>query len=187
MITYIKGTVFAKTNDAVIIENNDIGYEVRVTAPLWRKTTVGLTCACFTHEYIREDSRELFGFGTLAELRFFKRLISISGVGPKSALAVLSLGTLRDIETAVTHGNVSFLTAIPGIGQKTAQKIILELKGKLELTEGTPSDRETTEALESLGYSAAQAREALRHISPEITDVGDRIRAALKLLGQKVR
>lgn len=187
MISYLKGTVLAKTDDAVIVENNEIGYEVRVPVTLWRKITVGLTMACFTHEYIREDSRELFGFNTLAELRFFKRLISISGVGPKSALAVLSLGTLRDIETAVTQGNISFLTAISGIGQKTAQKIILELKGKLDLTEGTPSDHETTEALESLGYSTSQAREALRHISPEIIDVGDRVRAALKLLGQKIR
>ncbi len=187
MISYIKGIVLAKTDDAVIVLNNDIGYEVRLAAPLWRKVTVGLTLACFTHEHIREDARELFGFATMGELRFFKRLISVSGVGPKSALNVLSLGTLRDIETAVTQGNVSFLTAIPGIGQKTAQKIILELKGKLELGEGTASDRETVEALESLGYSAMQARETLRHISPEITDVSDRVRAALKLLGQKVR
>lgn len=187
MISYLKGIVLAKTEETVIIENNDLGFEVSVPVTLWRKLVPGMPAALFTHEYIREDSRQLYGFAALPELRFFRKLISISGVGPKIALHVLSLGSLRDIETAVMSGNVAFLTAIPGIGVKTAQKIVLELKGKLDLSEGSGESRETIEALESLGYSGAQAREVLGRISPEIQNVGDRIRAALRLLGQKIR
>lgn len=186
MISYLKGTILAKTDDAVIIENNDLGFEVAVPVTLWRRLEVGMPISLYTHEYLREDSRELFGFIQLGELKFFRKLISISGVGPKSALNIMALGTLSDLQAAIATGNIAYLTAIPGIGQKTAQKIVIELKGKLELSEGT-GDHETIEALQSLGYSGAQAREALRRISPEVTDVGERVRAALKLLGQKVR
>ncbi len=187
MIAYLQGQILAKTEETVIVENNGLGFETRITVPLWRRLALGSSVSLFTHEYLREDSRELYGFTSLAELRFFRKLITISGVGPRSALQVLSLGTLPEIETAVTTGNVAFLTAIPGIGQKTAQKIILELKGKLDLTQTNTEDEETLEALESLGYSRTQGREAIRRLSPEITEVGDRIRAALKILGQKVR
>ncbi len=186
MISYLKGVVLAKMEETVIVLNNDVGFEVAVPVPLWRKLRAGDVAQFFTHEYIREDSRELYGFATPSELRFFRKLISVSGVGPKIALHVLSLGPLRDIETAVTTGNVAYLTAIPGIGAKTAQKIVIELKGKLDLTESS-GDSETIEALQSLGYTTSQAREALRRISPEITDVGERVRSALKMLGQKVK
>ncbi|MBI4133050.1 Holliday junction branch migration protein RuvA [Candidatus Uhrbacteria bacterium] len=186
MIAYVKGIVHEKTEGGVIVENNDLGFEVAVSVPLWRKLKTGDVVQLFTHEYIREDSRELYGFATPGELRFFRKLISISGVGPKIALHVLSLGTLRDIEAAVTTGNVAYLTAIPGIGAKTAQKIVIELKGRLDLAE-SPGGNETLEALQSLGYTQMQAREALRRISPDVTDVGERVRAALKVLGQRVR
>ncbi|MBI4280924.1 Holliday junction branch migration protein RuvA [Candidatus Uhrbacteria bacterium] len=188
MVVFLKGIILAKTPEAIIIENNDIGYEVMVTAPFWRATKEGQIISCYTHEYLRENSRELYGFVSLAELLFFRKLIGISGVGPKIALHVFSLGTLKEIQSAIAAGNISFLTAIPGIGQKTAQKIVLELKGKLDLTEGDGGgDGETIEALQSLGYSRAQAAEALRRISPEISEVGERVRAALRVLGQKVR
>lgn len=184
MIAYLKGKLLTKTDESLVVENNDLGYEVRVPVPVWSKFAPGETVTLYTHEYIREDSRDLFGFASLAELSFFKKLISISGVGPKIALHVLSLGTIQEIQTAIASGNVTYLTTIPGIGQKTAQKIVIELKGKLDLTESA-GDHESIDALQSLGYSAAQATAALRSVSPEITDVGDRVRATLKFLGKR--
>lgn len=188
MLSYIKGTIAAKMEGAIIVVTGDLGFEIAVPAPLWRKAKMGARIQCFTHEYVREDSRELYGFASLPELLFFRKLISISGVGPKVGLHVMSLGTLKDLQTAIAQGNLSYLTAIPGVGTKIAQKIVLEMKGKLDLTEGaSPEERESIEALESLGYSTAQAREALCRVSPDITDVGERVRTALKTLGQKVR
>lgn len=188
MIAYLKGTVTSKTNESLIVVNNDLGFEVMVPVALWRKTIISTPIELFTHEYIREDSRELYGFATVNELYFFRKLLTISGVGPRSALNLFSLGTLNEIQTAIANGNIAYLTAIPRVGTKIAQKIVLELKGKLDLAEGvSQEEQETLEALESLGYSRAQAREALRRVSGALTDVGDRVRAALKILGQKVR
>lgn len=188
MISYLKGEVIAKTNESLIVVTNNLGFEVAVPTSLWRKVPVRAPIEIFTHEYLREDSRELYGFVTLAELQFFRKLLTISGVGPRVALLILSLGTLQEIQTAIASGNIAYLTAIPRVGTKIAQKIVLEMKGKLDLAEGaSPEERDTLEALESLGYSKAQAREALRRVSGELTDVGDRVRAALKILGQKVR
>jgi holliday junction DNA helicase RuvA len=188
MISFLKGTIAAKTENTLIIVTNDVGFEVTVPAPLWRTLAVGAVAECFTHEYVREDSRELYGFGSLGELQFFRKLISISGVGPKVAVHVMSLGVLKELQAAIAAGNIAFLTAIPGVGKKIAQKIVLEMKGKLDLTEGVSlEEQESIEALESLGYTKAQAREALRRVAGDVTDVSDRVRAALKVLGQKVR
>jgi len=188
MLSYIKGIIGAKTENAVIIVNNDLGYEVVVPVSFWRKLKNGQVIECFLHEHIREDARQLFGFESMGELKFFKKLISISGIGPKVGILTMSVGSLDELQIAIANGNVSYITAVPGIGTKIAQKIILEMKGRLDLTEGTSvEEKESVEALESLGYSAMQARDALRQVSPSITDVGDRVRAALRLLGQKVR
>lgn len=188
MIAFLKGTVAAKTNESLIVVNNDLGFEVAVPVALWRKAVMNAPIELFTHEHVREDTRELYGFATMSELQFFRKLLTISGVGPRSALNLFSLGTLNEIQTAIASGNIAYLTAIPRVGTKIAQKIVLELKGKLDLAEGaSPEEQETLEALESLGYSKAQARDALRRVSGELTDVGDRVRAALKILGQKVR
>lgn len=188
MIIYLKGIVAAKTNESLIVVNNDLGFEVAVPVALWRRAVVHAPIELFTHEHIREDSRELYGFATLGELQFFRKLLTVSGVGPRSALNLFSLGSLHEIQTAIASGNIAYLTAIPRVGTKIAQKIVLEMKGKLDLAEGaSPEEQETLEALESLGYSKSQAREALRRTSGELIDVGDRVRAALKILGQKVR
>lgn len=188
MLSYLKGVIKVKTEDTLIVVVSDIGYEVEVPVGFWRKLKADETAEIFTHEYNREDSRELYGFETVGELQFFRKLIGISGVGPRVAMHVMSLGTLRELQTAIAAGNISYLTAIPGVGTKTAQKIVLEMKGKLDLSEGaSPEEQEAIEALESLGYSKSQAREALRKVSGEITDISDRIRAALKVLGQKAR
>ncbi|MDP3985338.1 MAG: Holliday junction branch migration protein RuvA [bacterium] len=187
MIAYLKGIILAKTADALIIVNHDVGYEAKVPATLWRQVSTGDEIMLSTHEYQREDSRELYGFASFSEREFFRKLISISGVGPKIALHVCSLGSLGEIQTAIATGNVAFLTAIPGIGRKTAQKIVLELKGKLDFTENDGVDTESIDALVSLGYSPSHAREALQSVSPEISDISERVRAALKVLGQKVR
>lgn len=188
MLSYLKGVVGAKTERGLIIINHDIGYEAAVPVPFWRKAKLRETIAMFTHEYVREDIHDLYGFETMVDLSFFKKLISISGVGPKVALSVMSLGTLTELQIAIAAGNVSYLTAIPGVGTKIAQKIVLEMKGKLDLSEGaSPEEREAIEALESLGYNKAQARDVLRAVPGDVVDVGDRVRAALKNLGQKVR
>lgn len=188
MISYLKGVVAAKLDESILVVNNDLGFEVFVPAPLWRKMKSGDQIAVFTHEHVREDSRDLFGFASLGELGFFKKLIGISGIGPKLALNLMSLGTLAELQAAIASGNVSYLTAIPRVGTKSAQKIVLEMRGRLDLTEGaSPEDRDAIEALESLGYSRSQAREALRRVPGDVVEVDERVRAALKTLGQKVR
>lgn len=138
----------------------------------------------YIHDHIREDARDLYGFLTLSDLELFQRLINISGIGPKAAANILSLGAdvVRD---SIMKGDLARLSSAPGVGKKTAQKIILELKGQLVEEAAMPSgDVEVVEALQSLGYNAHDAREAVKMVSVEVRDVSERIREALRILGK---
>ena len=185
MISYLKGKIIYKGDHFVIIETGGVGFQVFFPESFLIKCKAGETKEIFTHEYLREDSRELYGFATTPELQFFWQLLSISGVGPKLAHRIVFAYKLEKIKKAVTDGDLAFLSSISGVGKKTAQKIILELKGKLVL--GRPAatgDSEIVDALVRLGYSKNEAHEAVGKIGEDIEGAENKIKAALKMLGK---
>lgn len=192
MISKLTGTVAEKDTDYLIIEIGGIGYKVNVSLDVIAKTQDGGEISLFTYLAVRENSLDLYGFLEKNELIFFELLVSVSGIGPKGALGVLSQATPAQLETSITTGDCSILTKVSGIGEKTAERIILELKnkigkiGSLQKTEGktTSVDVETMEALMALGYSQRDAQEALREIGPKVKNVNEKIKRALKILGK---
>lgn len=184
MISLIRGKVVYLGDDTAVLENNGLGYEVFVSRSVKNDLKLGEPTVLWTHEYIREDSRELFGFRNPDELKFFRRLISISGVGPKMALRLFELGKLEDIKKAVLSGRAEFLSEAQGVGSKTAQKIILELRGKIDLDETSGSD-DVIDALIHLGYSRQEAKTVTSKIPSALTASEARLREALKILGKR--
>lgn len=143
----------------------------------------------WTHLHVREDALELYGFTEYAELEFFEMLIQISGIGPKSGLGILGVAPLDTLKKAISSGETSYLTKVSGIGRKTAEKIVLELRDKMgEMTEGAGTifkeDQDVLGALQSLGYSKYESREALKQVPETIKGTSNRIKEALKILGK---
>ncbi|MFA5129101.1 MAG: Holliday junction branch migration protein RuvA [Patescibacteria group bacterium] len=184
MISYLKGKIIYKGGHFAIVETGGVGYQVFLPESHLLKYKSGEIIEVFTHEYAREDSRELYGFGTAEELRFFWQLIGISGVGPKLAHKLISAYKLEKLEKAVSEGDLGILGTIPGVGKKTAQKIILELKGRLVTGKTVSGDNEIVDALVRLGYSKNEAQEAVGKIGEEVEGAENKIKAALKNLGK---
>lgn len=182
MIGYLKGTILSKSKDSVIVVIDNIGYEVSAPVPVLEKLQVGEEQELFTHEYLRENARELYGFSTRNELQLFHDLMKVSGVGPKSALNVMSLGATR-IREAITKGDAGILASVSGVGRKTAQKIVLELKGVLSDPDVVSADADAVDALRRLGYSQREAADALAGITGETVE--EKIKSALKILGKR--
>ena len=191
MIAYIKGTIKSKGEGFLVVENVGLGYKVFVPADILLKTKTEDDIELNTYQHVREDALMLFGFEKIEQLRLFEQLISISGVGPKTGLAVFAEAEAADIVSAIVNGDASILKKVSGIGAKTAERIVLELKNKVDASI-SPADLKTgeelvglgdvVEALVSLGYSAQQAKDALKKVDPNITDIGEKVRAALKQL-----
>lgn len=144
----------------------------------------------YTHQHIREDSQELYGFLTLEELDFFEIIISVSGVGPRIGLAILEISGVSDIKKAIATSNVDYLTRVPGIGRKKAELIILDLKSKMDVLVGkdgnlSNDDSDSVNALIRLGYNRNEALEALESVPQDVKDAGERIRLALRNIGKK--
>jgi Holliday junction DNA helicase RuvA len=143
----------------------------------------------WTHLHVREDAMELYGFLEYAELEFFEMLIAIPGIGPRGALGVLAVAPLDNLKKAISSGETNYLTKVSGIGRKTAEKIILELRDKLGGLSGVEvggilkEDQDVLSALQSLGYSISEAREAMKQIPDNIKGANNRIKEALKILG----
>ncbi|MFA6097955.1 MAG: Holliday junction branch migration protein RuvA [Patescibacteria group bacterium] len=191
MISHLTGKIIAKTARSVVLDVNSVGYEVAVLPILLEKANKGEELSLFTYLCVREDAMDLYGFKTTEEKNFFHDLIGVTGIGPKSAMTVMSLTSLRDLKKAIAHGDASLLTKVSGIGKKTAERIILELKNKVEISLGqgeelgmSSADSQAIDGLISLGYTAREAREALQQVDKKITEAKDRIKAALKLLGK---
>lgn len=166
-----------------LLEVQNVGYCIRASGTTLSSIKAGEDRLLYIHDHVREDAHDLYGFLSWAEQEFFERLLSVSGVGPKVALTLLSAGSVETVRHAILQGDLAILTSVPGVGKKTAQKIILELKGQLVEEEGMNSaDGEVVEALVSLGYSAAQAREALKSVPSQFTDISQRVREALRYL-----
>ncbi len=191
MIATLFGTLQSRHDDALIINVGGIGLRVRVPAStLARIGAIGTSVELFTHLRVREDELSLYGFATESELHLFETLMTVSGIGPKVALNVLSATTTDALRLAIAQGNLDTLIAIPGIGKKTAQRLVLELKGKVdvsglgEISELAPLDADVLDALINLGYSAAEAARAAQTIPTNVTALEDRIRVALQSLGE---
>lgn len=188
MIASIKGVVINIDNKSVVLEVNDIGYKIFVTADTLHALKLNSTQQFFTYLAVRENAMDLYGFTNLKEREIFELLISVSGIGPKGAVNILSAVTADTLLNAIKTGSTSHLTKVSGIGKKTAEKIVLELKDKLnnfdssEFTSTLSSDADAIEALKMLGYNTEEARESLKKINKEIEDTGEKIKAALKIL-----
>lgn len=182
MLSFLRGTILLKTEDSLVVDVHDLGYRVAITKSCLGEVKKGETVELYLYHYIREDLDDLYGFKDSEELMLFEKLISVSGVGPKSALAILSLAPASALQQAIIQGDDAMLTKVSGIGGRTAQRIILELRGKLASLSSSSTHSEEIEALVSLGYSVQQAREALQKTDSEITDSSERIRQALQYM-----
>jgi Holliday junction DNA helicase RuvA len=190
MIATLRGKLQARSDDSIVLDVGGVGYGVRVsTRTMAELGGVGSEVHLFTHLRVREDELTLYGFMSKDDLRLFEILLTVTGVGPKVALGVLSAAPSDTLRLAIAQGNVDVLTGIPGIGRKTAQRLVLELKGKVdvsglgEIGELTPADEDVINALVNLGFSAADAARAARSIPSGAETVEERIRVALQNLG----
>ena len=192
MIAYLSGKIIVKNNHYLILETGGIGYQIFVGENFLADLKIGEQKEIYTHHRVREEASDLYGFKTLDELDLFELLLSVSGVGPKSALAVLSLAAPDDIKEAIIRGDASLLTKVSGIGKKTAERLVLELRNKVTrisgginlLGGGVTGTGDELDALMSLGYSIGEAREALNLVEVSITSSAGRVKAALKQLGK---
>lgn len=195
MIAFIKGTMIRAEENSVIIENNGIGYRVFACGRDISRIVNGSEVFLHTYMNVREDAMQLFGFLSAEDLEVFRLLLGVNGIGPKAALGVLSGMTANDLRFAVLSDDIKTLSTAPGIGKKTAQKLILELKDKfslqdafeekLALTEaaGTAADsnqEEAIQALMALGYSGSDALKAVRAAAADNMSTEDILKAALK-------
>jgi Holliday junction DNA helicase RuvA len=190
MISSIKGKIeYIKGNFAVVLVN-DIGYKVFSTPYALGKIAGKDEVSFFVHTYVREDTLALYGFLSFEELEMFELLISITGIGPKAAIGILTIATPRTIKTAILNEDATILTKVSGIGKKTADRVILELRNKIsDLPQGDKDDAvidsDAIEALMTMGYNVTEAREALKIVPSEIKDISQKIKLALKNLGKK--
>jgi Holliday junction DNA helicase RuvA len=191
MISRLTGNIVHTDLKYAVIDVNGVGYKVFVTSDIFSKINKDGPITFWTYLAVRENALDLYGFLSLAEVNFFELLMTISGVGPKTAQGILNVASVHSIETAVQTGDTSHLTKISGISKKMAEKIVHELKGKVDSEPHTPeqaqtmkNDADVLEALKSLGYSPNEAREAIKKIDKKITKTGDKVKEALKLLGK---
>lgn len=185
MIGFLKGTVFSTTSTSLIIDVSGVGYRVLSPLPLLVSVVKDDPIALFIHTHVREDHITLYGFKDEEDLFLFEKLTTVSGIGPKGALAMLSVHSPSSVADAIERGDAQALSHTPGIGKKTAEKIILELKGKLLHLIGKESNDTTLEvrlALEALGYSSKEIHEALKDITSEGKSTSTLIKEALQQL-----
>jgi Holliday junction DNA helicase RuvA len=194
MIGRIAGTLLEKAPPQILVDCGGVGYEIDVPmSTLYNLPVVGERVVLFAHLVVREDAQLLYGFGTHAERTAFRELIKISGIGPRIALAVLSGLSITDLAQTITLQDASRLTQVPGIGKKTAERLLLELKGKLGADLAAPSALAASQAgdaapdilkaLQALGYSEKESLYALKQVDAG-SSVSDGIRQALKALSK---
>ncbi|MEY4731471.1 MAG: Holliday junction branch migration protein RuvA [Candidatus Parcubacteria bacterium] len=194
MIVSVSGKLASAGESAAILDVHGVGLKISTAQHTLRSLPRrGSYLTLYTHLHVREDALDLYGFPTEQELALFEQLISVSGVGPKSALAVLDVGSLPDITAAIVENRPDLLSRAPGIGKKTAERIVLELKSKIHAgkTEATiarmDADADLLETLVGLGYRREDAKAALARIDKKTTELGARLKAALKSLSSGTR
>lgn len=190
MISHIKGTLLLKEDTFAIVDVSGVGYKVYASSEtLSAVNSEGNEAKFWTYLSVKENALDLYGFETRPQVQMFEMLIGVSGIGPKGALGIMNIAPIETLTSAISSGDSSYLTKVSGVGKKTAQKIVLELQGKLggitaeSATGAMKEDFDVVEGLQSLGYSATEARKAIAKISSETKGTSDRIKEALKVLG----
>jgi Holliday junction DNA helicase RuvA len=196
MIASLRGNLLATGSDYAIIDTGGVGYQVFVPRPVLEGLGhAGTPVQVYTYLHVREDALVLYGFASLEQRAFFETLIGVTGIGPRMALGLLSAAPLDQIQLAIASENTALLSQVPGIGKKTAARLVLELKGKLDLTKlpttiaanapaASALNAELQEVLTSLGYSALEAQSAVSSIPADAPpDLEERLRLALRYFG----
>ena len=195
MYAYVNGIVADKGQNSLVIDVNGVGYLLSVSMNTLQETPpVGEKMKVYTYFSVREDAMELFGFASNEEKNMFTRLLTVSGIGPKMALSILGSMPLRDLTLAIVTGDVTALSRAPGVGKKTAQRLALELKDKVEQSDldytpagGVPvtpiqedAAQEALAALQALGYTPAEATRAIQQVKGQSDSANDLVRLALR-------
>lgn len=187
MISFLRGKIIRKKNNFIVLEVSDIGYQVFLSESLLSELSLDSEVELHIYQQVKEDINDLYGFKEAGDLDLFEMLISVSGIGPKTGLGILNIASADDLKIAIANGEAGDLTKVSGIGKKTAERLVLELSGKMSKlidgsslgqTTGVSSDE--LDALISLGYSLNESREALKGVDKEITDSAQRLKIALK-------
>ncbi len=186
MIALIRGEIIARGTDNVIVDVRGVGYKVFVP-----RHPDGDVVSLHTHQVVREDAQQLYGFETREELALFEMLIGVSGVGPKAAMSILGVARPAQVAAAIASGDVAALSRAPGVGKRTAERLIVDLKSKVARggperePMGMPVDDEAAAALQALGYTAAEALATLRSVAPAgAASTEERLTAALRAAGR---
>lgn len=196
MINYIKGKIVKKGVNSIVIDNNDIGYNVNTSLSTLNKLLEGEVASVYTYLYVREDLMMLYGFCTYEEIELFKKLISVNGIGPKAALSFLSTYEVNVLKMHIVKEDVKAISKVSGVGKKTAQKVILELKDKVDFVEELLEDSsvescivnaninskydDVINALISFGFTNVESKKVLDKINIEEKDEDEIIKEALK-------
>ena len=185
MLAGLTGVLTDREDHSVVVDVHGVAFRVLVTSAVAAKATIGATISLVTYLHVREDALDLYGFQNAGERRLFERLLTVSGVGPKLALSLLGAMQPSDLEAAIDRGDAAVLQKVSGVGKKTAERIIVDLRGKmssLNMADDTALSQ-LIDALTHLGYSVREAREAAQSTSSELT-IEERIKAALRQLGK---
>lgn len=191
MIAHVSGTVEEKFGNAVIVDVHGVGYEVQVPLGDYEQSLLHEPVKFYTYHHIREQSQDLFGFSSLAAKKLFELLITVQGIGPKAALAILSLGTAEQVRNAIASSDTAFVTKASGVGKKSAERVIVDLSDKVGMplrydnsvitgmSATVDHSDEALEALMALGYTLNDAAKALEGVSTELS-TAERVTQALK-------
>lgn len=195
MIGFLRGEVFLKEGSSIILDVKGVGYKVLGSRDVLAKVQKGTSLELFIYTHVREDNISLFGFLEAQDLKLFENLIGVSGIGPKTAMNIFSIGDRAEITNAIVQGNVDFFTSVPRLGRKNAQKIIIELKNKFGATaeldlsgSDVSGSEEVIAALKGFGFTSKEINDAIRQVKKNPTEgsgqVADTIKLALKYLGK---
>ena len=182
MIAYLRGKVIKSEDKSIVLDVNGVGYKVYCNTLHQNFLNENREVGMHIHTVVREDALELFGFFDETSLKLFEKLINISGIGPRSALAIVNVGTIESLTEAINKGDLGYLTAVSGIGKKTAEKIILELRGQVSDIVLSDSANEVVQALKAMGYNERDAQMAAKNATGNTTS--EKIKSALKQLGK---
>ncbi len=192
MISYLEGKILDKNEKFFVVDVSGVGYKIFSHSGILEKIPEnGQNVKIWTHLYVREDAMDLYGFLNKEELEFFEILISISGIGPRSALGILEVAPVSSLKQAIVSEDETFFTKVSGIGKKTAQRLILELKSKLSKTVvlekggGFKEMGDAFEALVTLGYRQSDVRRVLNELPKDVKSMEAKVREALKRLGRR--
>ncbi|MBI4434917.1 Holliday junction branch migration protein RuvA [Candidatus Uhrbacteria bacterium] len=190
MLAFLRGTIRSILPDSVVVELHDVGYRVFLPPPLRERLRVGERVELYTHEVVREDRRELFGMGSADELSLFHDLLTVSGVGPKIALGLLGLGTPAEIRHAIAREDAVYLSKVIGIGRKTAERVVVELKGKMAAYAEASAAKhggedDVLDALVQLGYKIQEVRDVIRKLPVSAATTEQKLKVALQALGKR--